>query len=296
MDFRQLEAFIAVVECKNFSKAAERLYLTQPTISAHIRSLEKELETILIRRTTKTFQVTYDGERFYRYAVRLVELKDAAVQDINKATKMIIRLGASTIPSTYLLPQLLPAFRKRYPSVYFDVRQGDSSYVEERILDGSLDIGLIGTKPQSDDCQYEVFCQDELVIATPATKRFIQMKAQNVSIQELLKEPIIMREKGSGTQKEASRYLEKIKISTEKLNIVTYINDPESIKGMIVNGMGISMISGFAAQDLEERGQILTFKPEPASKRNFYIIYKKKYLTDNYINNFKSFVKQFFKL
>ena len=72
MDFRQLEAFLAVVNLKSFSKAAERLYLTQPTISSHIRSLEKELGTVLIRRTTKTFQMTYEGEKFYRYAKRLV--------------------------------------------------------------------------------------------------------------------------------------------------------------------------------------------------------------------------------
>ncbi len=296
MDFRQLEAFLAVVNLKSFSKAAERLYLTQPTISSHIRSLEKELGTVLIRRTTKTFQMTYEGEKFYRYAKRLVELKDAAVQDINKESRMIVRLGASTIPSTYLLPELLPAFRKKQPNVYFDVKQGDSGLVEERVLDGTLDIGLTGTTPLSSECHSEVFCQDELVIATPATSHYIQLMSQNVSIHELLKEPIIMRERGSGTQKEASRYLEQIHVSTEDLNIVTYINDPESIKGMIVNGMGISMISGFAAKDLEERGQILTFRPEPRTKRNFYIIYKKDNAMNHYLSEFKSFVKHFYKI
>lgn len=295
MDFRQLEAFIAVVDLKSFSKAAEKLYLTQPTVSAHIRTLEKELGTTLIARTTKLFQMTYEGERFYRYAKRLVELKDAALQDINMESKKIIRLGASTIPSTYLLPQLLPAFRKKQPNVYFDVRQGDSSFVEERILDGTLDIGLIGTMPRSSECHFEVFCQDELVIATPATSHYIRLKTQKATIHELLKEPIIMRERGSGTQKEAYRYLDQINVSTESLNVVTYINDPESIKGMIVNGMGISMISGFAVKDLEERGQILTFRPEPPSTRNFYIIYKKKIVSDHYLNEFKYFVKHFYK-
>ena len=295
MDFRQLEAFIAVVDLKSFSKAAEKLYLTQPTVSAHIRTLEKELGTTLIARTTKLFQMTYEGERFYRYAKRLVELKDVALQDINMESKKIIRLGASTIPSTYLLPQLLPAFRKKQPNVYFDVRQGDSSFVEERILDGTLDIGLIGTMPRSSECHFEVFCQDELVIATPATSHYIRLKTQKATIHELLKEPIIMRERGSGTQKEAYRYLDQINVSTESLNVVTYINDPESIKGMIVNGMGISMISGFAVKDLEERGQILTFRPEPPSTRNFYIIYKKKIVSDHYLNEFKYFVKHFYK-
>ncbi|WP_066713689.1 selenium metabolism-associated LysR family transcriptional regulator [Clostridium sp. Marseille-P299] len=295
MDFRQLEAFIAVVDLKSFSKAAEKLYLTQPTVSAHIRTLEKELGTTLIARTTKLFQMTYEGERFYRYAKRLVELKDAALQDINMESKKIIRLGASTIPSTYLLPQLLPAFRKKQPNVYFDVRQGDSSFVEERILDGTLDIGLIGTMPRSSECHFEVFCQDELVIATPATSYYIRLKTQKATIHELLKEPIIMRERGSGTQKEAYRYLDQINVSTESLNVVTYINDPESIKGLIVNGMGISMISGFAVKDLEERGQILTFRPEPPSTRNFYIIYKKKIVSDHYLNEFKYFVKHFYK-
>ena len=99
MEFRQLEAFAAIAKYKSFSKAANALYLTQPTISAHLGSLERELQKKLVSRTTKTIQLTQDGEKFLKYVNRILELKEAAVQELAGEEKEIISLGASTIPS-----------------------------------------------------------------------------------------------------------------------------------------------------------------------------------------------------
>ena len=119
MDFKQLEAFVAVVDYGSFSEAARRLYLTQPTISAHIRALEKELTVRLLIRTTKKITVTAKGYQLYDSAVRMLHIRDNLLEDFTEPRKHIIDLGVSTIPSSYLLPELLAAFGKRYPDVYF---------------------------------------------------------------------------------------------------------------------------------------------------------------------------------
>ena len=135
MEFRQLEAFAAIAKYKSFSKAANALYLTQPTISAHLGSLERELQKKLVSRTTKTIQLTQDGEKFLKYVNRILELKEAAVQELAGEEKEIISLGASTIPSGYLLPGLLSEFRRQHPGVFFQIRQGDSCEIEEKVTD-----------------------------------------------------------------------------------------------------------------------------------------------------------------
>ena len=110
MDFKQLEAFVAVVDYGSFSEAARRLYLTQPTISAHIRALEKELTVRLLIRTTKKITVTAKGYQLYDSAVRMLHIRDNLLEDFTESRKHIIDLGVSTIPSSYLLPELLAAF------------------------------------------------------------------------------------------------------------------------------------------------------------------------------------------
>ena len=125
MEFKQLEAFVAVVDYGSFSEAARRLYLTQPTISAHIRSLEDELHMKLIIRTTKKTTITAKGYQLYDSAVRMLEIRNNLLENFTGAHKHMIDLAASTIPSSYLLPELLAAFGKTHPDVYFHSIQSD---------------------------------------------------------------------------------------------------------------------------------------------------------------------------
>ena len=144
MKFKQLEAFVAVVDYGSFSEAARRLYLTQPTISAHIRSLEDELHMKLIIRTTKKTTITAKGYQLYDSAVRMLEIRNNLLENFTGAHKHMIDLAASTIPSSYLLPELLAAFGKTHPDVYFHSIQSDSSESISRVLDGTVDLALVG--------------------------------------------------------------------------------------------------------------------------------------------------------
>ena len=128
MQLKQLEVFVHVARLKSFSKAADALYLTQPTISAHVSALEGELGTKLVVRSTKEIQLTATGNILFGYATQILGLCERAEQEVKNASSDIqgaLSIAASTVPSQYLLPRILPHLRRRYPKVFFQVFQGD---------------------------------------------------------------------------------------------------------------------------------------------------------------------------
>lgn len=295
MEFKQLEAFVAVVDYGSFSEAARRLYLTQPTISAHIRSLEEELHTKLIIRTTKKTSVTTKGYQLYDSAVHMLEIRNNLLENFTGAKKHMIDLAASTIPSSYLLPELLSAFGKTHPDIYFHSTQTDSTDSINRVLNGTVDLALVGQNPRDDSCVSIPFCQDELVIATPVNEHYLNMQNTSVTFQDFIKDPIIIREKGSGTKKEMDIFLEKVGISASDLNVIARMNDLESIKKSIVNGLGISILSARSAIDLQKTKQILLFPlEESAHKRSFYIVYSKNRILKPHVRQFIHFLQNFY--
>lgn len=286
MEFRQLEVFAAVAETKSFSKAAEYLYLTQSTVSTHIRKLEEELQTKLIIRSTKSVRLTQEGTTFLRYVRRILETKNTALEAISSPSPEIFRLGASTIPSGYLLPGLLSEFRKTHPFIVFDIRQGDSDDILEQILDGSAELGLIGKKADPSRCVSIPFCEDELVIAMPADEHHRTFLEGSRNLTQLLREPLIMREQGSGTQKAADQFIDSLGLSPDDLNIIASVNDLEAIKQLVRNGTGISIMSRFSVRDFEERGQILTLSLAEQISRQFYMVYLKSKRPRAFVQDF----------
>lgn len=299
MEFKQLEAFVAVVDYGSFSEAARHLYLTQPTISAHIRSLEDELHMKLIIRTTKKTTVTAKGYQLYDSAVRMLDIRNNLLENFTGAHKHMIDLAASTIPSSYLLPELLAAFGKAHPDVYFHSVQSDSAESISRVLDGTVDLALVGQNTRDESCVFLPFCYDELVLATPVTDRYLSLYShlpdEPVSFRDFAKDPIIIREKGSGTKKEMDLFLEKNGIIPGNLNVVARMNDLESIKKSIVNGLGISILSSRSVTDLQKTKQILVFPlVEPTHKRSFYIVYSKNRILKPYVKQFIQFVRDYY--
>lgn len=299
MEFKQLEAFVAVVDYGSFSEAARRLYLTQPTISAHIRSLEDELHMKLIIRTTKKTTVTAKGYQLYDSAVRMLDIRNNLLENFTGAHKHMIDLAASTIPSSYLLPELLAAFGKAHPDVYFHSVQSDSAESISRVLDGTVDLALVGQNTRDESCVFLPFCYDELVLATPITDRYLSLYShlpdEPVSFRDFAKDPIIIREKGSGTKKEMDLFLEKNGIIPGNLNVVARMNDLESIKKSIVNGLGISILSSRSVTDLQKTKQILVFPlGEPTHKRSFYIVYSKNRILKPHVKQFIQFVRDYY--
>ena len=296
MEFKQLEAFVAVVDYGSFSEAARKLYLTQPTISAHVRSLEEELHTRLILRTTKKTTITTRGYQLYDSAVRMLEIRNNLLENFTGVQKHMIDLAASTIPSSYLLPEILAAFGKTHPDIYFHSIQADSAESINRVLDGTVDLALVGQNTRDETCVFLPFCQDKLVIATPITNHYLSLQNKTVSFEDFIKDPIIIREKGSGTKKEMDLFLERIGITPSDLIVIARMNDLEGIKKSIVNGLGISILSARSAIDLQKTKQILLFPlEESAHKRTFYIVYSKNRILKPHVRQFIQFIQNFYR-
>ena len=296
MEFKQLEAFVAVVDYGSFSEAARKLYLTQPTISAHVRSLEEELHTKLILSTTKKTTITTRGYQLYYSAIRMLEIRNNLLENFTGVQKHMIDLAASTIPSSYLLPEILAAFGKTHPDIYFHSIQVDSAESINRVLDGTVDLALVGQNTRDETCVFLPFCQDELVIATPITNHYLGLQNKSVTFEDFIKDPIIIREKGSGTKKEMDLFLEQIGVTPSDLNVIARMNDLEGIKKSIVNGLGISILSARSAIDLQKTKQILLFPlEESAHKRTFYIVYSKNRILKPHVRQFIQFIQNFYR-
>ena len=296
MELKQLESFVAVVVYKSFTEAAKQLYISQPTISTHIQALEKELETKLIVRTTKSIELTKRGAELYDCAVKMLDLRDGLLEKWRSRDEKIIRLGVSTIPSAYILPEFLPKFCKEYPEIFFQSIQSDSKGIIEGVLDGRMDVGLVGMEWEEEPLACIPFYEDELVVITPVTEHFLALRKKEVPLEELFKEPMILREKGSGTKKAADLFLEKQGISKDSLKVAAYMNDPEAIKNSVAAGLGISIVSKKAAENMIREKRLLSFEfSRYTSGRKFYIIYRKDDVLKPFISTFINYIQKYYK-
>lgn len=291
MDFRQLKSFTAVVEHKSFSKAAEKLHSAQPTISTHIRTLEEELNTRLILRTTKTIEVTPRGWEAYRYATKILDLRDRIMESCTADSRRIIRLGASTIPATYILPDILPKYAEKCPGTYFVSNQVHSQEVVEGVLDGRYDVGMTGVRAEREGLACVPFCKNKLVLITPVTEQYLRLQNRiHPPIGELLREPIVLREIGS--KKSANRYLDSLGIREEELNVVARVNDQETVKNMVMKGMGVSLISDIAARDFVRERRLLQFElPDYDAGQELYLVYRSRFGAQPEVEDFVNFVQ-----
>lgn len=294
MNLKQLEAFVQVSESGSFSKAAKELFLTQPTISAHISSLEKELNVRLFIRNTKEVSLSDDGKDLYRYAKQITDLEKAIEERFYMDSddgKHFITIAASTIPAQYLLPKVLMCYRERYPKEQIKIMETDSSEVVTQVVDHMVDVGFTGTVLEKKHCKYIPFYKDELAVITPDTPEYRILKEQNRDdIDWIKRKPLILREEGSGTRKEAEKQLKNAGISMEALNIVASIANQETIKKSVKQGMGITVLSRLAAED--EDGLLIFPIPGADEGRDINLVYNKNYQMTRSADRFIRIVKE----
>lgn len=294
MNLKQLEAFVQVSESGSFSKAAKELFLTQPTISAHISSLEKELNVRLFIRNTKEVSLSDDGKDLYRYAKQITDLEKAIEERFYMDSddgKHVITIAASTIPAQYLLPKVLMCYRERYPKEQIKIMETDSSEVVTQVVDRMVDVGFTGTVLEKKHCKYIPFYKDELAVITPDTPEYRILKEQNRDdIDWIKRKPLILREEGSGTRKEAEKQLKNAGISMEDLDIVASIANQETIKKSVKQGMGITVLSRLAAED--EDGLLIFPIPGADEGRDINLVYNKNYQMTRSADRFIRIVKE----
>ena len=276
MQIKQLEVLEQVAQLGSFSRAADALYLTQPTVSAHLAALEEDLGTRLVVRSTKRLTLTPAGEGMARYAGEILGLCRQARQEVQLADSRVagtLSVAASTVPSQYLLPRVLPALGARYPHVFFQVRQGDSDQVAGWMLEGGADLGLVGSPVRRPGLACTPFLTERLAIVTPNTPEYRALEGR-MTLEVLRAAPFLVREPGSGTRKRGDAFLREVGLEPRQLRTAAQLDSTESILQGVRHGLGIAILSGIAAADAAAAGYVLAFDyPSPALERQFYLLY-----------------------
>jgi len=253
MDFKQLEAFITVSKLRSFSKAANAIYLSQPTISSHISSLEKELNIQLFDRTSKEVNLTPVGESFLQYANDIINLRNNAITDLsnfNNNITGVLNIAASTTPCNSLLPTLVSTFSE---------------------------LGLVGTIIDNSKINSYKIMEDELVIVSNPKLNL----PETISIDDLIKYPFIIREKESATRHTLEAQLHANKIDPKKLKVLCEVNSVHAQLKLINLGLGISIISKSLCDDGFISGNMRISRVENVDLRRdlFLIVSSKRTLT-----------------
>lgn len=291
-----------VVETGSFSKAAKELYLTQPTVSAHISALEKELKVRLFIRNTKEVTMSDAGQDLYKYAKQMFELECQIAEHFNirgrNSSNHSITIAASTIPAQYLLPDVLLMFKKLYPKEQFKLIETDSSQVVSHIVDGMADVGFTGTVLEKKYCRYIPFYKDKLSIITPNTEKYRALQEDGGDEIFWLKgEHVILREEGSGTRKEAQKQLKKAGIDMGELDIIASIDNQETIKRSVRQGMGVSILSRLATEEEVQEGHMLAFPiPKSDAGRDINLVYNKNTPMTANVERFIKIIKDIYNI
>jgi DNA-binding transcriptional LysR family regulator len=249
METRQLAAFVAVVERKSFSRAAEQLGLTQPAVSLQIRSLEERFGRQLLDRSGRRVEPTEAGRRLYRRAQRLLALEEQLVEDVVAETDGELRgkveIGASTGPGGGVVPLLLCEFQLRNPEVEISLSVFDTQRVVELVADRELELGVVGAARRHRSVVFEPFFRDEVVLVCAPGHRFA---GKRLSVEQLRDEPLIVMQEGAGVRQVIEDELRETGARLRDFDIRLELGLQESVKSAVAAGYGVSFISRSAVE------------------------------------------------
>ncbi|MFP5528486.1 selenium metabolism-associated LysR family transcriptional regulator [Peptococcus simiae] len=265
-----LKVFITVAEKKNFSKAAKALNLTQPAISFQIQTLEQYYQTMLFDRVNRHVKLTEAGELLLEYALSMNDLQsqlERKMQQLTGHVKGTLMIGASRTVGEYVMPNIICAFKKEYNDVDITLEIHNTREVEELVLSKYLDVGLVESQVRHEELMFQSILEDELVLVVPSNHPWAEK--EEVQLEELTGEPFIIREPGSGSRLIFEQALIDAEFDIESLNIIMEIGNITAIKSAIIGGLGISVMSKWAVQDLLQEGlaAIVRIKEVPMPRR-----------------------------
>ncbi len=293
MEDHKLRVFCAVAETKSFSKASELIHLTQPAVSLQIQAMEELYETRLFDRSGNTINLTPAGEILYKRAKEILALYAEAQRNISEITGAIkgsLSVGASSTIGNYLLPSIISSFKKKVPQVHISLVVSNTKTITEKLNAGEIDIALVEGDVSKQRFAVETLIADELVVIMSPAHPWVERR--NLPAIELTKEPLILREDGSGTRQIILKHLEEHGIKIDQLKIALVMGSTEAIKGAVEEGSGISIVSGWAARKALKQGLLraTTFK-DLKFQRNFSIISPKRNYSTHTAKEFLNFLR-----
>lgn len=261
MTLKQLEVFVAIAECGSFSKGADKAGITQSTASQHIIGLEKELGMRLFDRGRDGTLLTEAGKLFLNRSTKI--LSDCtgsriAMRRFLGMDGVTLRVGASDIAGTWVLPKLLSIFQSERPNVQLDLRQSSSRTVLQQLVDEEIELGFISGRFEDDRLSFEQLGEDALVcICSPALQ---EGSKGSLSQAQLCKVPLIVREDGSGTQKSVYEALARTWINKDSLRITARLGSSDAVRRAVVSGAGYAFIAERVITDELASGQLTTVR------------------------------------
>ncbi len=277
MDLWRLNIFVKVVESGSFSKAADQVLLTQPTVSSHINDLEAHFGCRLIDRLGKEVAPTRAGQLLYKYARKLLALEnetESVMADYHGIMRGHLHIGGSTIPGEYILPAVIGRYSADYPEVKVSLSIGDTRQVTEEVFSGGLEFGIVGARMKNKKLVQEEVATDKLRLVVPADHKWAGR--QRVSLKNLLTESIIVREKGSGTLQALLDSLSSAGYKSGDLDIIAEMGSTTAVIQGIKSKVGISVLSTLAVREELQAGRL---KALPIGgldlQRSFYLTVNK---------------------
>jgi DNA-binding transcriptional LysR family regulator len=275
LDLYLVEVFCYVYEHNNFSKAAEQLRISQPTISGHIKNLEDYVGMKLFNRLPRRVIPTRAGQLLYQHGRSILNEKEAAVRGLNKLRNCIegsLIICSSTTPGEYLLPRIIASFHSKHPAVAVDLRISDSEVTCHEVLSGRVELGVVGAKVDGVGLEFHRFASDSMVLVAPNNDQWRTVKS--ITLGELAKVPFLAREAGSGSR---IAFEKEIKHPLEKFNLVGYFGSTSAIKEALRANLGVSVLSHLSVKTEIESGvfKVVNIKGVNPIERELFTVLNK---------------------
>lgn len=272
-DFR-LKVFYTTANYLSVSKAAEKLYISQPAATKHIQALEQYFQTKLFVRNGNKIKLTTQGKTLYKYTEQVIQVYKKLQFEMDQFSRQksgTLRVGSSTTLTQYVLPQIIHSFQKEYPEIKLEIIDGNSQKIEESLLKNEIDLGIVEGHTKKKEFKYTPFLKDELVLVT--TSKNIKAVKGEITLEELKNIPLVIREFGSGTLQVLQHYLKDIGMNLKTLNIQLTLGNTEAIKNYlkITNIFAFLSINSILRELTNKEFTIIEY-PGPSIKRDFYFI------------------------
>jgi DNA-binding transcriptional LysR family regulator len=274
MDVRDLEVFLSVAKHLNFTRAGEEVHLSQPSVSVRVRQLERDLGIKLFEQLGKKVALTEAGRLLIPYARRVVAALDDArhvIEEIQGLERGVLRIGASTTPGIYLVPNLIAGFKRLYPKIEVHLEIKDTRRVEEGLIRNDYDFGFVGGHLVGDEVKIVPWRTDEVVLIAPPEHPLAQRK--QVQLKQLAGQQFIFRESGSATRRAVNEELRSLNL---QLEAVMEMDNPEAVKQAVQAGLGVAFLSRFAVGMELRAGTLVVVRARGLTiRRELKIAYRK---------------------
>ncbi|MCK8816120.1 selenium metabolism-associated LysR family transcriptional regulator [Natroniella sulfidigena] len=295
MKLKTLKMLVKLMEKASFSAVADELGLTQPAVSMQIKSLEEFFDAELVIRQDGELRLTPAGKVVYRRAKDILaswEETKLEVARIKGEKFGQLSIGASTIPSEYLLPDLLAQFYDEFPEIETVMRVGDSKEMIDLLEQRKIDLIIVGSKPKIKGVKTRVIIDDRLILILPKEHRLA--KRDKIIIDDLVEERMLIREEGSGTRKAMLTGLKEAGVDKNDLNVVANLGSTEAIISAVEAGLGVSFISELAAQKAISAKRVEQVEVrDMLINRKLYLAYYQARAEELLLKEFDNLIKRF---